>query len=128
VPDWAGGTRIGENLDAFGRTWGGRAIARGAIVTIISDGWECGDVGGLASAMARLRRSAHTIVWVNPLTGDSEYEPLAAGMAAAMPYIDLFLPGHDLRSLAQLVRALGAIRRRHARGVSDKAAVEEIGS
>jgi uncharacterized protein with von Willebrand factor type A (vWA) domain len=113
VPDWAGGTRIGENLLAFERIWGRRAITRGAIVTIVSDGWECGDVGELETAMARLRRSAHTLVWVNPLTGDPRYEPLAAGMAAALPHIDLFLPGHDLRSLGGLIGALGAIQGRH---------------
>ena len=120
VPDWAGGTRIGENLNAFERIWGRRAITRGAIVTIISDGWECGDVGELASAMARLRRSAHTLVWVNPLSGDPGYEPLAAGMAAALPHVDLFLPGHDLRSLARLIDALGAIRARHGAGVDPR--------
>lgn len=116
VPDWAGGTRIGENLLAFERIWGRRAVTRGAIVTIISDGWECGDVSDLATAMARLRRGAHTLVWVNPLSGDPSYEPLAAGMAAALPNVDLFLPGHDLRSLAGLVEALGSIRARHTAG------------
>ncbi len=113
VPDWAGGTRIGENLLAFERIWGRRAITRGAVVTIVSDGWECGDVGELATAMARLRRSAHTLVWLNPLTGDPRYEPVAAGMAAALPHVDLFMPGHDLRSLAGLIRALSSIRGRH---------------
>jgi uncharacterized protein with von Willebrand factor type A (vWA) domain len=118
IPDWAGGTRIADNLRAFNDVWGRRAVTRGAIVTIVSDGWERGEVGQLAAAMARLRMTSHTVVWVNPLTGDPQYEPLAAGMAAALPHVDLFLPGHDLRSLTGLLRVLEAIGERHGAGAA----------
>jgi uncharacterized protein len=122
VPDWAGGTRIGENLKAFNDVWGRRALTRGAVVVIASDGWERGDPALLDSEMARLHRAAHTVVWVNPLAGGEGYRPLVAGMAAALPHIDLFLPGHNLKALEALADALDAIpARRHAttaRGVT----------
>jgi uncharacterized protein with von Willebrand factor type A (vWA) domain len=115
VPDWAGGTRIGENLKAFNDVWGRRALTRGAIVVIASDGWERGDPALLGSEMARLRRAAHTVVWVNPLAGGASYRPLVAGMAAALPHIDRFLPGHNLKALEALAAALDEIpTRRHA--------------
>lgn len=117
VPDWAGGTRIGENIRAFNDIWGRRALSRGAVVVIVSDGWERGDVGLLATEMARLARAAHTVVWVNPLAGDPGYRPVAAGMAAAMPSVDVFLPGHNLRSLQGLAAALSQLGSfRHAGG------------
>jgi uncharacterized protein with von Willebrand factor type A (vWA) domain len=115
VPDWAGGTRIGENLKAFNDVWGRRALTRGAVVVIASDGWERGDPQLLGSEMARLQRAAHTVVWVNPLAGGDGYRPLVAGMAAALPHVDLFLPGHNLKALEALADALDAIpARRHA--------------
>ncbi len=106
VPDWAGGTRIGENLRVLNAAWGRRGVTRGAIVVIFSDGWERGDVSLLDREMERLHRAAHLVVWVNPLAGEAGYEPLAAGMAVALPHVDLFFPGHDLRSLEQLSLAL----------------------
>ena len=106
VPDWAGGTRIGENLRALNAVWGRRGMTRGATVVIFSDGWERGDSSMLAREMERLHRSAHLVVWVNPLAGEPGYEPLAVGMAAALPHVDRFLPGHDLRSLEALVEVL----------------------
>jgi uncharacterized protein with von Willebrand factor type A (vWA) domain len=109
VPDWAGGTRIGDSLNAFNDTWGRRGLSRGAIVVIVSDGWERGDTVLLATAMERLQRAAHTLVWVNPLSGDPEYEPLAAGMAAALPFVDVFFPGHNLRSLHALADLLADV-------------------
>jgi uncharacterized protein with von Willebrand factor type A (vWA) domain len=115
VPDWAGGTRIGENLKAFNDVWGRRALTRGAVVVIASDGWERGDPALLGSEMARLRRAAHTVVWINPLAGGAGYRPLVAGMAAALPHIDRFLPGHNLKALEALADALDEIpARRHA--------------
>ncbi len=118
VPDWAGGTRIGENLKAFNDVWGRRALTRGAVVVIASDGWERGDPQLLGGEMARLQRAAHTVVWVNPLAGGEGYRPLVAGMAAALPYVDLFLPGHNLKALEALADALDAIpARRHAASV-----------
>jgi uncharacterized protein with von Willebrand factor type A (vWA) domain len=109
VPDWAGGTRIGENLKAFNDLYGRRGLTRGAVAVIVSDGWERGDVGLLRTEMERLARAAHDVVWVNPVAGDPDYQPVAAGMAAALPSIDVFLPGHNLRSLQGLADALSRI-------------------
>jgi uncharacterized protein with von Willebrand factor type A (vWA) domain len=106
VPDWAGGTRIGENLKAFNDIWGRRALTRGAVVVIASDGWERGDPALLGQEMARLQRAAHSVVWVNPLAGAEGYRPLVAGMATALPYVDRFLPGHNLRALETLAGVL----------------------
>ena len=108
VADWDGGTRIGETLQAFLDRYGHGGVARGAVVVICSDGLEVGDPELLAAQMRRLSRLAHTVVWVNPLKGDPAYEPLARGMHAALPSIDLFVSGHNLDSLealgAELVR------------------------
>lgn len=117
VPDWAGGTRIGENLQEFNRCWARPGAARGAAVVIVSDGWERGNVGLLAREMEALQRHAHRLVWVNPLAGDPEYEPLALGMAAALPYVDLLFPGHNLRSLEALVEVLEALSMRRSGAV-----------
>lgn len=102
VVDWGGGTRIGDSLRTFVRTWGRRAIGRGAVVIICSDGLERGDPAELGAQMAALARLAHRTVWVNPLKGDPRYEPSSRGMAAALPHVDVFLPGHDLASLEGL--------------------------
>jgi uncharacterized protein with von Willebrand factor type A (vWA) domain len=109
VPDWAGGTRIGENLKAFNDVWGRRGTTRGAIVVIASDGWERGDPTLLAEQMKRLHLAAHRIVWTNPLAGGEGYRPLVAGMQAALPYVDDFLPGHNLRALETLAEVLEEI-------------------
>jgi hypothetical protein len=125
VPDCAGGTRIGENLKAFNDVWGRRALSRGAVVVIVSDGWERGDPSLLGSEMARLHRAAHTVVWVNPLAGGPGYRPLVAGMAAALPHVDRFLPGHDLRALEALAAALESIpatRHTSAQGLARRGA------
>ncbi|MGZ4690265.1 MAG: vWA domain-containing protein, partial [Acidimicrobiia bacterium] len=106
VVDWSGGTRLGEGLRAFNDEWGIRGMARGATVVVISDGWERGDADELAEQMARLHRVAHKIVWVNPLKATPGYAPLAAGMAAALPYIDEFVEGHSLASLEALAAVL----------------------
>jgi uncharacterized protein with von Willebrand factor type A (vWA) domain len=106
VPDWAGGTRIGESLAALRRSSPGGGTLAGALVVIVSDGWERGDLPLLRAEMERLHRAAYAVVWVNPLAGDPGYEPLAAGMAAALPYVDVFLPGHNLRALEALAEAL----------------------
>jgi uncharacterized protein with von Willebrand factor type A (vWA) domain len=106
VRDWEGGTRIGESLKALLDGWSQRAALRGAVVVLCSDGLERGDPDLLSSQMARLRRLAYRVVWVNPLKGSPRYEPLARGMAAAMPSVDVFLSGHNLESLEQLGRVL----------------------
>jgi uncharacterized protein with von Willebrand factor type A (vWA) domain len=107
VKDWEGGTRIGESLKTLLDGWSQRAALRGAVVVLCSDGLERGDPDLLTTQMARLRRLAHRVVWVNPLKGSPRYEPLARGMAAAMPWVDVFLSGHNLESLEHLGSVLG---------------------
>ena len=114
VVDWSGGTRIGASLKAFNDEWGRRALTRGAVVLIVSDGWEREDAALVGTEMARLARQAYAVVWVNPLKGHPDYQPLAAGMRAALPSIDRFLPGHNLASLEELAEILSGIERRHA--------------
>jgi len=121
IVDFAGGTRIGDCLHAFDRLHARRVLGRGAVVLIISDGWETGDPARLAAEMRRLSERAHRVVWLNPLLGRPGYAPEARGMAAALAYVDDFLPIHDLRSLhalaatlAQLPRRKGANRPPHA--------------
>jgi hypothetical protein len=114
VVDWAAGTRIGGSLKAFNDVWGRRALTRGAVVVIVSDGWERDDPELVAREMARLRRAAYAVVWVNPLKGSPEYQPLAGGMRAALPSVDRFVSGHNLASLEELADTLAGIERRHA--------------
>lgn len=116
VRDWAGGTRIGDNLRGLNDEWGRRGLIRGAVLVIVSDGWERGDIERLVKEMQRLRRMAHTLVWVNPLAGEPGYEPLAQGMAAALPYLDHFLPGHNLNSLETLAEVLESLPSGRRRG------------
>jgi uncharacterized protein with von Willebrand factor type A (vWA) domain len=106
VHDWAGGTRIGVSLAAFNAGWGRRGWSRGAAVVVVSDGWDRGDLDTLRTAMERLRREAHSIVWVNPVAGHPGYEPLARGMAASLPFVDILLPGHNLRSMEAMAEVL----------------------
>ncbi len=106
VPDWSGGTRIGDALRAFNFDWGRRAARSGSVVLVISDGWDRGEPERLRTEMARLQRSCHRLVWLNPLLGEREYEPLARGMRTALPFVDDFLPVHDLASLEDLARRL----------------------
>ncbi len=102
IHDWAGGTRIGEVLRTFNYDWARRVLGQGAIVLIISDGWDRGDSVLLAREMVRLQRSAHRLVWLSPLLGWPDYEPLTAGIQAALPYVDDFLPAHNLASLEEI--------------------------
>jgi uncharacterized protein with von Willebrand factor type A (vWA) domain len=102
IPDWSGGTRLGEVLKAFLDRWGQRGMARGAIVVVCSDGWERGGTELLGEQMARLRRLAHAVVWVNPHKGREGYEPLTGGMQAALPSIDHFVSGHSLAAFEAL--------------------------
>jgi uncharacterized protein len=103
--DWSGGTRIGEALATLNREHG-RRLGRGAIVVLLSDGWDRGDHEQLASEMARLQRCAHQLVWLNPLKAHPEYEPLTLGMQAALPHVDHFLAGNSLASLAELAELM----------------------
>ena len=111
VHDWAGGTRIGESLKYFNFQWGRRVLGRGAVVLIISDGWDRGDVELLRHEMARLKRNCHRVIWLNPLLGAPEYQPLTRGIQAALPYIDHFLPVHNLASLEDLANRLADLDR-----------------
>ena len=111
VHDWAGGTRIGESLKYFNFEWGRRVLGRGAVVLIISDGWDRGDVELLDREMARLKRNCHRVIWLNPLLGAPDYEPLTRGIQAALPHIDNFLPVHNLASLEDLANRLADLDR-----------------
>jgi uncharacterized protein with von Willebrand factor type A (vWA) domain len=108
VEDWSGGTRLGDSLREFNDTWGLRGMARGAVVVILSDGWDRGDPAVLAEQMQRLSRVAFRVVWVNPLKASPGYAPLAQGMAAALPYVDAFIEGHSLASLEELAQVIAA--------------------
>ena len=102
VVDWGGGTRIGDALKEFNRTWGRRVLGHGAIVLVISDGWDRGDPAMVGDEMARLGRMCHRLIWLNPLLGRVGYQPLTRGLQAALPHVDDFLPVHNLQSLEQL--------------------------
>jgi uncharacterized protein len=105
VQDWSGGTRIGEAIAELNRVHG-RRIGRGALVVVLSDGWDRGDPEQLGEEMARLRRCAHRVVWLNPLAADPRYEPLTRGMQAALPHVDHLIPGNSLASLEALAELM----------------------
>ena len=109
VPDWSGGTRIGEVLGRFNVDWARRVMRHAPVVLLISDGWDRGDPAQLAAEMARLQRSCHRLVWLNPLLGSPRYRPLTRGMQAALPWIDDFLPVHNLASLDALADHLNRL-------------------
>jgi uncharacterized protein with von Willebrand factor type A (vWA) domain len=106
APDWSGGTRIGQALDDFLDQYGRRGMARGAVVVIVSDGWEIEDPAKIGEAMARLSRLAHRIIWVNPRKAAADYQPLVGGMAAALPYVDTFVSGHSVNALQEVMSAI----------------------
>jgi uncharacterized protein with von Willebrand factor type A (vWA) domain len=106
VPDWAGGTRIGDALRTFNVRWARRVMGHGPVVLLISDGWDRGDPELLAREMSRLQRSCHRLIWLNPLLGAADYQPLTRGMQAALPFVDDFLPVHNLASLEALAKHL----------------------
>ena len=106
VPDWSGGTRLGEQLKAFLDRWGQRGTARGAVVVVASDGWERGDVAQLGEQMQRLHRLAHRVVWASPHAGKDGFAPATAGLRTALPSIDLLVPGHSVETLTRLADLL----------------------
>jgi uncharacterized protein with von Willebrand factor type A (vWA) domain len=109
VRDWSGGTRIGEALRTFNFQWARRVLGGGAVVLIISDGWDRGDAQLLAKEIARLQRAAYRLIWLNPLLGSNDYQPVQRGMATVMPCVDDFLPVHNLVSLEQLAQTLSSV-------------------
>jgi uncharacterized protein with von Willebrand factor type A (vWA) domain len=111
APDWSSGTRIGDALKTFNDRHGRRGMARGALVVILSDGWERGDPALVAREMERLSRLAHRIVWVNPRVGASDFAPRAGGMAAALPHCDALVSGHSLDALDEVVEAIASDER-----------------
>lgn len=112
--DWGSGTRIGASLHELNVVHGQRALTRGAVVVILSDGWERENNALVGRETARLQRTAYALIWVNPLQGSPDYQPLAGGMRAALPFVDRFLPGRNLRSLEELAVVLAGIERRRA--------------
>ena len=107
VRDWAGGTRIGDSLRDFNQHWARRVLRTSGLVIVVSDGWDRGSAELVGTETERLARNCHRLIWLNPLAGDPGYRPLAAGMAAALPHVDVFLPAHDLASLEVLGNLLG---------------------
>jgi uncharacterized protein with von Willebrand factor type A (vWA) domain len=106
APDWSGGTRIGEAIHSFNDRYGRRGLARGAVVVILSDGWDCGDPALLDREMGRLRRLAHRVIWVNPRRAAVKYEPLTSGMVAALPHVHAMRSGHSLNAMKDLLAAI----------------------
>jgi uncharacterized protein with von Willebrand factor type A (vWA) domain len=105
VRDWSGGTKIGESLRAFNQEWR-RLLDRDTVVLVLSDGWDTGEPAILADALVQIRRRAGKVIWLNPLLGSPDYQPLTQGMVAALPHVDAFLPAHNLESLKALARHL----------------------
>ncbi len=114
VVDWGGGTRIGSSFKRFNYDWGRRVLGQGAVVAVLSDGWDRGDVELLERETARLRRSCDRLLWLNPLLGSPSYQPLTRGIRAVLPHVDDFLPVHNLESLEQLGDLLARAGRRRA--------------
>lgn len=106
VPDWSGGTRLGQTLEVFLQRWGARGMARGAVVVVLSDGWERGDAVDLGAQMQRLSRLAHKVVWVNSHRGKEGYEPVQNGIVAVLPHCDHFVAGHSLHSFARVLEVV----------------------
>jgi uncharacterized protein len=109
VQDWSGGTRIGDAIHEFNQRWSRRVLGHGAVVLVISDGWDRGEAGTLQAEMDRLQHSCHRLIWLNPLLGSPDYRPLTIGMKTALPFIDNFLPAHNLDSLISLGNILASI-------------------
>ena len=108
APDWSGGTRIGASVKDFLDTYGRRGMARGAVVLVVSDGWERDDPTLLGRQMASLRRLAYRVVWVNPRSAAAGFSPLVSGMAAALPHVDSLVSGHTLAALDEVLDAISA--------------------
>ncbi len=121
VPDWSGGTRIGDAVRALHVTWARYVLGRGAVVLVVSDGWDRGEPAMLREQVARLQRSCHRLIWLSPLLGTADYQPLTRGLVAALPFVDDFLPVRTLRNLEELAAHLNRLpgRRVPRRGGTD---------
>ena len=106
APDWSGGTLIGRALSDFVNHYGRRGMARGAVVVIVSDGWEVEDPARVGVAMQQLQRLAYHVIWVNPRKAAADFAPLVGGMAAALPFVDTFVSGHSMRALEEVIDAI----------------------
>ena len=106
VPDWSGGTRLGESIRAFTRRWGRGGMARGSVIVIASDGWERGDPRLLGEQVSHLQRLAHAVVWMNPHRGKAGYQPVQGGIAAVLPHVDQLVAGHSLAAFASLLKVV----------------------
>jgi uncharacterized protein with von Willebrand factor type A (vWA) domain len=111
VPDWSGGTRIGYSLHQFNEHYGERLLSRRTVVVIMSDGWDLGGKDLLKREMEILNRRAHCVIWLNPLAGDSDYEPVCQGMQAALPFVDYFMAADSLEGLKKVGRLLSKVTR-----------------
>jgi uncharacterized protein with von Willebrand factor type A (vWA) domain len=129
VQDWSGGTRIGDALRTFHQRWRRRVLHSSSIVMLISDGWDQGDANVLRDEIARLQRSCHRLIWLNPLIGTIDYAPLTRGLQAAMPFVDDFLPVRTLRDIRDLALHLGALNQhgRHRFLQLRRSATESLG-
>jgi len=114
VQDWSGGTKIGETLETFNRIWARRVLNGGAVVLIISDGWDTGNIDLLSKEADRLHRSCHRLIWLNPNLGYEDFQPLSQGLLAIQPHVDEFLPIHNLNSLTDLLNHLSNLGKRNA--------------
>ena len=114
VEDWSGGTKIGETLEAFNRTWARRVLNGGAVVLIISDGWDTGNIELLNKEADRLHRSCHRVIWLNPNLGYLDFQPLTKGIQTIFPHVDKFLPIHNLNSLTELGRVLNQLDKKES--------------
>ena len=112
VHDFSGGTRIGQAVAEFNRRWARRVLGHGAVVILVSDGWDRGDPALLATELSRLRRMSHRLIWLNPLLGSDGYEPVTRGMAAALPHTDDFLAAHNVQALDELGELLAGLDKR----------------
>lgn len=106
VPDWSGGTRLGEAIEVFLARWGRRGMARGAVVVVCSDGWERERPEALGEQVRRLRALAHRVVWVNPHVGRADYAPVQAGIVAALPHCDALVSGHSMTAFESLLEVI----------------------
>ena len=113
VQDWSGGTKIGETLETFNRMWARRVLNGGAVVLIISDGWDTGNIDLLSKEADRLNRSCHRLIWLNPNLGYEDFQPLSQGLLAIQPHVDEFLPIHNLNSLTDLLNHLSNLGKRN---------------